>query len=68
MNKTLKKVLGLALVACMLFSVVGTLASCFNKEPAGPTVDPVKTYTYNDAVTLLSTNWNPHTYQTTDES
>ena len=68
MNKTLKKVLGLALVACMLFSVVGTLASCFNKEPAGPTVDPVKTYTYNDAVTLLSTNWNPHSYQTTDES
>ena len=68
MNKTLKKVLGLALVACMLFSVVGTLASCFNKEPEGPTVDPVKTYTYNDAVTLLSTNWNPHSYQTTDES
>ena len=68
MNKTLKKVLGLVLVACMLFSVVGTLASCFNKEPEGPTVDPVKTYTYNDAVTVLSTNWNPHTYQTTDES
>ncbi len=68
MNKTFKKVLGLALVACMLFSVVGTLASCFNKTPDGPTTDPVKTYTYNDAVTLLSTNWNPHTYQTTDES
>ena len=68
MNKTLKKVLGLALVACMLFSVVGTLASCFIKEPEGPTVDPVKTYTYNDAVTLLSTNWNPHSYQTSDES
>jgi len=31
--------------------------------PAGPT-----TYTYQDAVTTLATNWNPHTYQTTDDS
>ena len=29
---------------------------------------PEGTYTYQDAVTQLSTNWNPHTYQTTDES
>ena len=68
MNKTFKKVLGLALVVCMLFSVVATLASCGdNKNPADNTT-PVSTYTYNDAVTVLSTNWNPHTYQTTDES
>ncbi len=25
-------------------------------------------FTYEDAVTVLSSNWNPHTYQTTDES
>lgn len=25
-------------------------------------------FVYKDAVTLLSSNWNPHTYQTTDES
>ena len=67
MNKTLKKVLGLALVVCMLFSVVGTLGSCFKKNNDNGTEAP-KTYTYNDAVTVLSTNWNPHTYQTTDES
>ena len=66
MNKTFKKVLGLALVVCMLFSVVATLASCNDKPVDGPAA--AKTYTYNDAVTVLSTNWNPHTYQTTDES
>ncbi len=30
--------------------------------------DPSKTYTYKDAVTVLSGNWNPHTYQTSDAS
>ena len=39
-------------------------------EEPGLTVTPFPegTYTYQDAVTQLSTNWNPHTYQTTDES
>ena len=88
MNKTLKKVLGLVLVACMLFSVVATLASCSNKNntedpgktPEVPGDDPVVDtpyepgiyddgyFTYNDSVIELSANWNPHTYQTTDES
>ncbi len=31
--------------------------------PAGPA-----TYTYEDSVSVLSANWNPHTYQTSDES
>ncbi len=29
---------------------------------------PAGDYTWKDAVTTLSTNWNPHTYQTADES
>ena len=65
MNKTFKKVLCLALVCCMLLSVAFTLSSCGDKLK-------VETfsgnYTYNDSVSVLSTNWNPHTYQTTDES
>ena len=62
MNKVLKRVLSLVLVCAMLVSAMMMLASC------GGGNEPEQTYTYNDAVTLLSTNWNPHTYQTTDES
>ena len=62
MNKVLKRVLSLVLVCAMLVSAMMMLASC------GGGNGPEQTYTYNDAVTLLSTNWNPHTYQTTDES
>jgi ABC-type transport system substrate-binding protein len=50
----------------MLLSVAATLTSCGDK---GYDVETFTgNYTYNDAVTILSTNWNPHTYQTTDES
>jgi oligopeptide transport system substrate-binding protein len=30
--------------------------------------DKNKSYIYKDTVSVLSANWNPHTYQTTDES
>ena len=30
--------------------------------------DDTKTYTYKDAVSLMATNWNPHTYQTNDDA
>ena len=33
---------------------------------AEPVADP--TYTYTDSVSQMATNWNPHTYQTTDDS
>ncbi len=34
-----------------------------------PTPEPVPvTYTYQDSVSTLATNWNPHTYQTTDDA
>ena len=35
-------------------------------EPDTP--DVPDTYTFQDSVSQLSTNWNPHTYQTTDEA
>ena len=59
MNKTFRKVFCLALVSCMLLSCAAVLSSCG---------EPDTGYTYNDAVVTLSTNWNPHTYQTADES
>ena len=40
-------------------------------EPAStvaPEPEKPADYVYKDSVTTLSTNWNPHTYQTTDES
>ena len=36
-------------------------------EIAPPVVDN-GSYTYNDAVATLASNWNPHTYQTSDDS
>lgn len=64
MNKTFKKVVCLALTVCMLLSASLVFTSC-GETP----VDEFQAkYTYNDAVVTLSTNWNPHTYQTTDES
>lgn len=39
-------------------------------EPAGPQVEtfPEGEYVYKDSVSTLATNWNPHTYQTQDDS
>lgn len=59
MKKTLKKVLCLALAAMMVFS----LAAC------GGTDDKKDaSYTYNTALTVFPTNWNPHTYQTATDA
>lgn len=30
--------------------------------------DPNETYTYNDSVSTLASNWNPHVYQTADDA
>ncbi len=32
------------------------------------TFDANKSYVYKDSVSTMATNWNPHTYQTTDDS
>lgn len=66
-----KRIFSLLLVLVML---VGCFASCGlfpGKDPGdnnGDKPEAPKTYTYNDAVVELSGNWNPHTYQTADES
>ena len=37
--------------------------------PVDTTVEEVPaTYTYKDSVSTLASNWNPHTYQTTDDA
>lgn len=40
-----------------------TDAPAENNTPAAPV-----TYTYQDSVSTMATNWNPHTYQTSDDS
>lgn len=52
----MKKTLALLLALCMMLSVFAV----------AETAEPV--YTYNDSVSTLASNWNQHTYQTTDDS
>jgi oligopeptide transport system substrate-binding protein len=48
----------------MMCSCIAVLSSCKRYD-----VETFEgNYTYNDSVSVLSTNWNPHTYQTSDES
>jgi len=60
MKKRIASIVALLLV----FTMVLPLASCGKKE----FVDDGKQYTYQDAVVTMPTNWNPHTYQTTDDA
>ena len=57
MNKTLKKLVSVLLVVCMLLSVAVALTSCGDDAKAGA-------YTYKTYTTALGTNWNPHTWET----
>ena len=57
--KLMKKLLCLALVAV----AVVTVASCDEEDKSG-----VGRYTYNTAMSVFPTNWNPHTYQTATDS
>ena len=72
----MKRLLTTLLIALLVVCMVLPMASCGNKTPDGPgestpptgdIKDPA-TYTYNDAVTQLATNWNPHTYEVSDDS
>lgn len=56
----MKKTLALLLAVLMTVSVL----SC--GLTAAAETDSV--YTYNDSVSTLASNWNPHTYQTSDDS
>ena len=39
-----------------------------SKTPVTDTPEAPASYIYKDAVTTLASNWNPHTYQTSDDS
>ena len=76
--KNALRLVAVLLLACMCVSVLAACGKSNNgttkgDEP-GPSsgvyvpYDPNKSYTYKDAVVQLSSNWNPHTYQTSDES
>ena len=74
----MKRLLTCLLIALLVVCMVLPLASCGNKNPdekpgesSTPTTDGPKdpaTYTYNDSVSTLATNWNPHTYEVSDDS
>ena len=57
--KLMKKLLCLALVAV----AVVTVASCEEEDKSG-----IGRYTYNTAMSVFPTNWNPHAYQTETDS
>ena len=68
MKRIIKTLISVSLVVAMAITVVG----CGKKTP-----DPLDgkdivvysgDYVYKDAVVQLSSNWNPHTYQTNDQS
>ena len=68
----MKKFLALLLAMVMALLPVLSLAEETTEEP----VEEITTeltgeagkYIYKDSVSTLATNWNPHTYQTTDDS
>ena len=74
----MKKFLALLLVLTMALSLVACNGNTDETKPSETTpagTDPVETtpaapatYTWKDSVTTLATNWNPHTYQTTDDA
>ena len=75
----MKKTLAMLLAVVM---VLGLFAGCAAKPtettPATNGTEPTEpalvvqtfegNFTYQDSVSTLATNWNPHTYQTTDDS
>ena len=73
MNKTLRKIVCLLLVCCMLFSLSLVLTSC-GDEPEEPNNENNEAvinegdYTYRSWATSLGTNWNPHTWEMSGDS
>ena len=60
MKKTLASVVAMLLV----LSTVLSLAACGKEKP----VEFVGDFTYQDSVSTMASNWNPHTYQTNDDA
>ena len=79
MSNTLKRVLCMLLVLCMVSAL---FVGC-KKDPVDPSADPdasqtpsdepvvnaePASYTYNTSTTALGNNWNPHTWETNADS
>ena len=74
----MKKFLALLLALTMVLSLAACGGNNNETQPEGttaPNADPVETtpeapatYTWKDSVVTLASNWNPHTYQTTDDA
>ncbi len=75
-----KKILALLLALVMAVAVFAgcqtpaepsdaTSAPDASGDPSGEATDAPEadTYTYQDSVSVMATNWNPHTYQTADD-
>lgn len=76
-----KKILALLLALVMAVAVFAgcqtpaepsdaTSAPDASGDPSGEATDAPEadTYTYQDSVSVMATNWNPHTYQTSDDA
>lgn len=76
-----KKILALLLALVMAVAVFAgcqtpaepseaTAAPAASGDPSGEATDAPEadTYTYQDSVSVMATNWNPHTYQTSDDA
>ncbi len=66
----MKKVLT-GLVAGLLAASMLLMTACDgnkDKDTSSGSVDTTKSYTYKDSVSTMTSNWNPHTYQTEDDN
>ena len=66
----MKKVLT-GLVAGLLAASMLLMTACDGnkgKDTSSGSVDTTKSYTYKDSVSTMTSNWNPHTYQTEDDN
>ena len=67
MKNNFKRILSLVLVVCTLVCGIAVFTGCKGNDPDTPAPGTGE-YVYKDAVVAVSANWNPHTYQTNDES